>query len=181
MADGAEIDSESCDQPPSGPFDGPSEFRRYIRQALCCAARQGWRELILCDPDFHDWPLGELDMLDVLDTWASAGGAAAGRSPRRCLLLAGDFESVRVRHPRFAQWRVRWGHLIECRLLAARNTSDVPSVLWAPGWSLQRRDVERNRGVASSDPQQCLMLHEMLREWIAGKSRPGFPATILGL
>ncbi|MDR2335067.1 MAG: hypothetical protein LBE61_16500 [Burkholderiaceae bacterium] len=181
MTDNCDTESDGSCPFPQGRFDGPAEFQQWIRLALHCAAEQGLRELILCDRDFRDWPLGEREVLEALNAWASAGGPSSGRSPRKCIVLAGSFEFLRARHPRFVQWRTRWDHLIECRLLGTRNASDIPSAIWAPGWCLQRLDVERSRGTATIDARHGLVLHEHLREWIASRSRPGFPATILGL
>ena len=44
---------------PSGRLEGRELFRRAVRDALACAADQGWHELILSDASFEDWPLGE--------------------------------------------------------------------------------------------------------------------------
>ena len=41
---------------PEGRFTGRTEFTDMIRQAFAAAALQGWREIIVCDPDFEDWP-----------------------------------------------------------------------------------------------------------------------------
>jgi len=44
---------------PEGAFDGRQAFLATLRAALGHAARENWRELILSDDDFADWPLGE--------------------------------------------------------------------------------------------------------------------------
>jgi hypothetical protein len=44
-----------------------------IRQAFSAAAVQGWREIIVCDPDFGDWPLGERAVIDALNDWSMTG------------------------------------------------------------------------------------------------------------
>ncbi|MPM44506.1 hypothetical protein SDC9_91184 [bioreactor metagenome] len=163
---------------PVGRFDGRVQFEDWVRQSLRTAAREGWRELILSDGDFHDWPLGDRDMLETLNAWA-AGSRAGGA--RRCTLLSANFDQVRQRFPRFVQWRTRWEHLLDCRQITVRNVADVPSVLWSPRWALHRLDAERSRGIASADAQFCLDWREKMREWITSRSRPGFPSTILGL
>jgi len=43
---------------PSGRFDGREAFRCLVRDALACAVREGWPELVLSDAHFGDWPLG---------------------------------------------------------------------------------------------------------------------------
>jgi hypothetical protein len=52
-------DPSTAPELPQGRFEGRDAFRQNVRDALACAAREGWRELILSDADFHDWPLGE--------------------------------------------------------------------------------------------------------------------------
>ena len=42
-----------------GRFSGPAEFSELIRSAFAAAAAQGWREIIISDRNFEDWPLGE--------------------------------------------------------------------------------------------------------------------------
>ncbi len=164
---------------PEGRFDGRTEFQDWIRQALHAAAVQGKREIILCDANFRDWPLGESEVVDLLSQWIRVAGA--NPLARKCVLMAANFDYLRREQPRFVQWRERWQHLLECRQLETRNPLEVPSVFWTNGWTLQRADVERSRGVASSDPQNGVVWREKLREWTTSRSRVGFPSTILGL
>ncbi|QNP48098.1 hypothetical protein [Diaphorobacter aerolatus] len=163
---------------PVGRFDGRVQFEDWLREALRAAADEGWRELILCDGDFRDWPLGDREILEILNQWA-AGSRVGGA--RRCVLMSANFEQLRVCFPRFVQWRTRWEHLLDCRQINARNAADVPSVLWSARWTLQRVDTERSRGVASAEAQFCTEWREKLGEWINTRTRPGFPSTILGL
>jgi hypothetical protein len=51
---------------PSGRFAGRDAFQQLVRDALAAAAREGWREIILCDADFGDWPLGERSVAQSL-------------------------------------------------------------------------------------------------------------------
>ncbi|MDP3309703.1 MAG: hypothetical protein Q8S56_01935, partial [Polaromonas sp.] len=58
------MDSNQSPVPSSPPllqgrFAGRSEFAELVRQAFAAAAAQGWREIMLCDATFEDWPLGE--------------------------------------------------------------------------------------------------------------------------
>lgn len=177
---GTDLDSNAAPSSPAplGRFDGRVQFEEWVRQSLQAAASQGWRELVLCDADFRDWPLGDRDMLATLDLWAS--GSRAGEA-RKCTLLAADFDQIRQRFPRFVQWRTRWDHLLDCRQISVRNASEVPSVIWSRGWVMQRVDVDRSRGIASSDAQFGVEWREKLGEWITSRSRAGFPSTILGL
>ncbi|WP_311222799.1 MULTISPECIES: hypothetical protein [unclassified Acidovorax] len=158
---------------PEGRFVGREDFRQLVRDALACAAREGWTEIVLSDPDFHDWPLGERAVAESLQAWARAG--------RTCTLLAADFGAVLRQHARFVQWRTRWGHLIHCRKASCTRPIEVPSALWAPGWGLHRLDAERCVGVSGTEPDRRVLLRESLDEWLLRKSGPGFPATTLGL
>ena len=173
-----DLNAATPPQAPLGRFDGRVQFDEWVRLSLRAAAADGWRELVLCDADFHCWPLGDREMLETLNQWAS--GSRAGGA-RKCIVLCANFESVRLRFPRFVQWRTRWEHLLDCRQISVRNAADVPSVLWSQRWMMQRVDVERSRGIASDDVQFCVEWREKLGEWITSRSRPGFPATILGL
>lgn len=157
---------------PSGRFDGREAFRGLVRDALACAAREGWPELVLSDAQFGDWPLGERSVTESLEAWAGGG--------RRFVLLAGGFDEIVRAHPRFVHWRGTWGHIVECRR-AATSSVELPSALWSPGWALHRLDPQRCAGVSGSEPERCQRLRESLDEWLLRRSSPGFPATTLGL
>lgn len=155
-----------------GRFEGREAFRQLIRDALARAAQEGWREIVLADADFADWPLGERAVAESLQAW-SAGG-------RRCTLLALRYDDVVRRHARFVTWRRTWSHIVEARACAFADPLELPSALWSPGWVMQRRDPQRCNGIAGSEPERRLLLRENLNEWLQ-KSSPGFAATTLGL
>ena len=157
---------------PEGRFSGRKEFQQIVRDALSCAAREGWREIILCDASFEDWPLGERGVVESLQTWAATG--------RHCTLLARRYDAMERSHPRFVTWRRTWSHLIEARGSAAADPLDFPSAIWSPGWVLQRLDPERCVGHSGREPERRVLLRETLNEWLL-KSAPAFPATTLGL
>jgi hypothetical protein len=157
---------------PEGRFEGPKAFADLVRQALACAAAEPWPHLILSDPDFNDWPLGERAVVDSLNAWASPG--------RRIQFMARDFRLLRERHPRLVQWRVTWSHLVEAQAVRSRAGGELPSAIWSPHWMLARVDLERCVAVASSVPERRAVLQERLQScWQQGS--PGFPATTLGL
>ena len=158
---------------PSGRFEGREAFQKLVRDALACAAQEGWRELIVSDANFHDWPLGERAVVESLQQWASGG--------RRLTMLAADYAEVQRRHARFVQWRVRWDHIISCRRAGAVDPQDLPSVIWSPPWVLQRHDPLRCIGVTGTEPERRIVLREAINEWLERKSAPGFPASTLGL
>jgi len=155
-----------------GRFTGRNEFQQLVRDALACAAREGWREIILSDASFEDWPLGERAVAESLQAW-SAGG-------RRCILLARNYDEVVRRHARFTTWRRTWSHIIEARACTSADPLEFPSAIWSPGWAMQRLDAERCNGYSGSEPERRVLLRENLNEWIQ-RSGPSFPATTLGL
>jgi hypothetical protein len=157
---------------PEGRFSGPVEFSNLVRLALAAAAERGWRELILSDQDFHDWPLGERAVGESLNGWA--------RSGRRLTLVAASYDEVHRRHARFVSWRQTWSHLIECRVAGKVHAGGVPSALWSPAWVFHRIDPVHMSGFAGSEVARRVALHERLAELVL-KSSPGFPATTLGL
>lgn len=153
-------------------FEGRLAFQQMVRDALDCAAQEGWREIILCDPDFEDWPLNESDVAQSLHAWSRRG--------RRITLLAHRWNSVPRVHARFVEWRKRWSDIVEARGCRQADPNEFPSAIWTPGWMMQRHDLPRCIGTSSSEPARVHLLHEQLQEWL-GKSSSAFPATTLGL
>ncbi len=157
---------------PDGRFAGRQAFTDLIRHALAVAAAQGWREIILSDPGFEDWPLGERSVAQALGDWAQTG--------RKLTMLAQNYDELTRRHARFVTWRRTWAHIVECRGLSSASADDIPSALWGPGWVLERLDRDRSIGIAGSEPARRVALRERLNERLL-KSAPAFPATTLGL
>lgn len=157
---------------PSRRFEGRNDFRQLVRDALAAAAREGWREIVLSDPDFQDWPLGERAVAESLQAWSSAG--------RRMVLLARRYDEVLRQHARFVQWRVTWSHIVTPMACPGADAQELPSAIWSPAWAMERLDLLRSNGYCGSEPERRLMLRERLDEWL-GKSSPSFPATVLGL
>ncbi|GAB3762828.1 hypothetical protein GCM10028796_15250 [Ramlibacter monticola] len=157
---------------PSRRFEGREEFRQLLRDALACAARDGWRDIILSDPDFEDWPLDERATAESLQAWSSSG--------RGIVLLARNYDRVLQRHARFVQWRRQWSHIVTAVACPSADRLDLPSALWSPAWVLERRDLERSNGFCGSEPERRVLLRESLAEWLQ-KATPAFPASTLGL
>ena len=157
---------------PSRRFEGREEFRQLLRDALACAAREGWREILLSDPDFEDWPLGERAVAESLQAWSAAG--------RRMVLLACSYDPVLRQQARFVQWRRQWSHIVTAVACPGADRLDLPSALWSPAWVLERRDIARSNGFCGSEPERRVLLREGLSEWLQ-KAAPAFPATTLGL
>lgn len=155
-----------------GAFAGSTEFAQLLRDALACAAREGWSEMVWSDATFEDWPLRERAVVESLQVWARRG--------RKLVILAKNYDSIVRYHARFVRWRTTWGHLIECRVCRGADSSEFPSALWSPHWVMRRLDVARSTGVAGREAQRRVFLREELDE-CKRQSMPGFSATTLGL
>lgn len=157
---------------PEGRFEGLTAFAQLVRDALACAAHEGWPEMVWSDANFLDWPLREKAVVESLQAWS--------RSGRRLVLLAHRFDEVQRHHARFVQWRNTWDHIVECRVCKHVDATEFPSALWSPHWVMRRLDLERSTGVSGDEPQRRVLLNEELEE-CRRQSSPGFPSTILGL
>lgn len=166
------LSSETPDALPQGRFEGPTEFAALIRLAFATAAAQGWREIIICDSTFEDWPLGERAVAQSLSDWSSSG--------RKLTMLAKNYDEVMRRHARFVAWRRTWSHIIECRDNSAISPDDMPSALWSPAWVFQRLDSARSTGVSGAEAARRVALKERLNACLK-LSSPAFAATTLGL
>lgn len=157
---------------PAGAFHGREAFQQLVRDALAAAANEGWREIILADPDFEDWPLHERAVAQSLQDWSQSG--------RKCVLLARRYDDVVRRHARFVAWRKTWSHIIDARGCPCADVLELPSAIWTPAWVMERRDIERCSGCGGAEPDRRLKLREKLNEWLT-KSTPSFAASTLGL
>jgi len=157
---------------PEGAFDGRVAFNAHVHAAFEAAARENWREIVLCDPDFADWPLGERATVDALQAWSAAG--------RSLVLLAQRFDVFAREHARFVHWRRMWSHIIDARACQGAGLPPVPSGVWTPGWFMHRIDVEHARGTCGRSPEARRALRERIDECLR-HSRPAFPASTLGL
>lgn len=157
---------------PTGRLSGRDAFGQLVRDALACAAREGWPELMLSDASFEDWPLRERAVAESLQAWS--------RSGRRFTMLATRYDDVQRSQPRFVSWRRTWGHIVECRLCRGADPLDFPSAIWSPAWTMQRIDPVHGVVLCSREAHQRVLLRESLQEWLRNSS-PGLPATILGL
>lgn len=69
---------------PEGRFSGREAFQQLVRDALATAAREGWREIILSDADFHDWPLGRRGKSGCGPRWYAIAPTGRGVESPRC-------------------------------------------------------------------------------------------------
>ena len=157
---------------PEGRFSGPVEFADLVRRSLTAAAAAGWREIIISDANFSDWPLGERVVSQALNDWAQSG--------RKMTMLAANYDAVIRQHARFATWRRTWAHIVDCRRNGALSADDFPSAFWTPVWVFQRLDLVRSTGVAGFEAARRVALRERIDECLR-RSSPGFPPTTLGI
>lgn len=157
---------------PEGRLQGRLLFADLVRQALATAAVEGWPRLVLCDPDFSDWPLGEQAVVTSLQAWARRG--------RLLQVLGRDFGPLRLQHTRFVQWRVTWAHLLEVRACRSAAAEAFPSAIWSPCWTLERIDASHGVMVASFDARRQVALAERLDHWWQ-KGCASLPPSTLGL
>ena len=173
MTESSETHPQPLPQLPSGRFSGRDAFQQMVRDAIATAARDGWKEIVISDANFHDWPLGERAVVEALQDWAHGS--------RRFTMLACSYDDVIRRHARFVRWRGTWDHILNCRRSPGADPLDIPSALWSPQWVMQRLDPLRCVGVCGPEPERRVLLHENLAEWLQNKSSPAFAATTLGL
>ena len=168
------VPPESAPPPdlPAGPFSGRDTFRDLVRTALAAADAYGWRELILCDADFSDWPLGERAVAESLNAWSRRG--------RKCILFARNWDDAMTRHARFVNWRRTWAHIIDARSCRSADPVDFPSAIWTPSWVLERRDSAQSSGWMGPEADRRVALREKISEWMS-KSSSGFPSHTSGL
>jgi hypothetical protein len=157
---------------PSGRFSGREAFQQLVRDALACAAREGWRELIVSDASFEDWPLKERSVVESLQAWSQRG--------RHFVMLASRYDAVQRDQPRFVRWRQTWSHIIDCRVCGSAEILDLPSAIWSPNWVMRRTDPQRCIGISGSEPDRRLLLRELLDEYVRNSSA-GFASSVLGL
>jgi hypothetical protein len=155
-----------------GTFDGRSAFQQLVRDALAAAAREGWREIILSDASFEDWPLGERAVVESLSAWSKTG--------RTFKIMAKRYHSFAEKLPRFVTWRGHWSHIIDARAMPSADALDFPSVIYTPTWVMHRIDPVHCKGIASHLAQRRVALHEELDAWWH-KGSAALPATTLGL
>ncbi len=156
----------------AGPFSGRHAFAQLVRDALACAAREGWPEIILSDATFEDWPLRERAVVESLQAW--------GKSGRQLVILATSYDELVHHHARFVTWRKTWGHIVESRLCRDASPADFPSLIWSPAWYMRRLDLQRSTGVCGVDREYSRQIRELLDEIIRNSSA-GLNASVLGL
>ena len=157
---------------PENRFEGRIAFEELVRLGFATANLQGWREIVVCDNNFEDWPLGDRSVAQSLNDWSKTG--------RKFTILAKTYNEVIRRHARFVQWRRTWGHIVECRACSGVSDEEMPSAFWSPVWVFERLDSARSTVIAGSETSRRVLLKEKIDKLIT-RSSPSFPAHTLGL
>ncbi|HEY0857499.1 MAG TPA: hypothetical protein VGE16_10590 [Albitalea sp.] len=154
-------------------FNTRREFQDALLEAFGEIASAGCREVWLTDEDFAEWPLNSPAVIELLTRWA--------HSHRRLTLIARGFDELARRHPRWAEWRRQWSHVVECRANEEAAAGEIPTLLLAPGVIAVRLfDRVHCRGSLSRDPADWVR-HRELVDAVSQRSVEAFPPTILGI
>lgn len=157
----------------TGTIGSRNEFHDALRTAFAEAADVGCREILLCDDDFADWPLGERRVVEDLTRWAA--------SHRSLVVVARHFDEVARRHARWVEWRRSWSHVVQCRANNELEAGQMPILLLAPGAaSVRLVDRVHYRGTLSRDKADAVVWREAL-DAVLQRSEESFPPTLLGL
>lgn len=155
-------------------FQGLAAFRSHVL-ALLEAARHGVQDVILCDPDYEAWPLGEAAAVEAFNAWALAARHSG------CAILAAQFDAWPRLHGRWVRWRTAWSHRIRCLRAPDELAADLPRLLLLPGRAgLEVLDATHWRGTVTREPGRLARLRERT-DAISQRSEDAFPPTSLGL
>jgi len=161
-----------------GLFEGRQACAQALRDTLVAACASEAREIFCVDSGFVDWPLSDRLLIEALTTWVRRG--------RVLHLLGRELEPLRLRHPRFVQWRTTYDHCVDAREhdVEGSDPRAPHAAICVEGgnmpFSLRVLDRELQRGVVSADVADIVRV----REWfdvLAQRSSPAFPASVLGL
>lgn len=156
------------------PIDGRAAFRAALLVALDDCARDGVPEIWLCDPDFVEWPLGQAELVTALSRWVT---------PRRRLtLVAGSYDHLAQRCPRWVAWRRQWGHAVHCLQVREEAAAQMPTLLYGPpAVALRMQRMERVlRGRLYRDADDLAPLADLV-DALTQRTHEAFPVTTLGL
>lgn len=160
--------------PTAGRVDGWRDFSDRVCAALAWASQMPC-DLILSDPDFKAWPLGQRAVVEAFQAWA------LGHSSGRVRGLLADPEPFVRAHPRWLDWRQRWSHRVEFFCADDDVKDQVPTLLLVGDvLGLKLHDARLGRGTWSRDP-------DTLKRWrdefdvILQRSSTSLPVTTLGL
>lgn len=148
-------------------------FHAVVREAFASLSASASAEVVICDIDFADWPLGEMGVIDSLMQWVAPN--------RKLTVYAQNFDGVLRRHPRWVTWRRQFAHTVNCRMVEPLEQGRMPSLFTARGGTTIRLfDSIRYRGTVSTSVADAVLVREQI-DVISQRSTPSFAATTLGL
>lgn len=155
-------------------IDTREGFRQALLESLDQCGRDGIAHLWLCDPDFSEWPLGQPAVVESLTRWAT--------SRRRLTLVAGRYDQLATRCPRWVAWRRQWSHIVQCLQVLEEHASQVPMLVYGPpSVALRMQDLTRHpRGRRYRSVSDIAACGELV-DAISQRAEESFPATTLGL
>ena len=165
----------------TGVFEGRAAYEEALRSVLLAGCAQGSLAIVGIAESFVDWPLSNREVLDGLTAWAKRGRMMRlmGREGR-------GFEDLRLRQPRFVQWRTTYGHCFEAHEYepqGGESRTPLAGLCFVGGaapLSLRLLDDQHWRGVVSQDARDSVLLHEWF-DVLTQRATPAFPASTLGL
>lgn len=172
------IDDQHTDGLIEGRHEGVPELRALRRRLLLAACQGQARRIMALDPDFVDWPLSDVEVLDALALWGRRGG--------RLELLSPSYEQAHRQHARFMQWRLKWDHLLRIADFDPGEAGpDWPTSLLVvvggeASGALRVLDFDHGRALfsrAATERQAAVELFDA----IAQRSSPAWPSSTLGL
>ena len=154
-------------------IDSRSGFHAAVREAFAALSVSACSEVVICDTDFADWPLGEISVIDSLSNWA--------RPSRKLTVYAQNFDEVQRRHPRWVTWRRQFAHAVQCRVVEPLEQGHMPCLFTARGGlTIRMFDSVRFRGTLCASAADAVLAQEMI-DAISQRSGEGFAVTTLGL
>ena len=167
MSDAAGSPAASAPAPGTGL---ESALRWGFEQAIARDARR----IVCVDPDWAGWPWADADLLAQL-------AVGLKRPGRRLVLLAGHYDEVPRRFPRFVAWRRPWVHAIDAFAPFADTGADLPTLLVDDG-GVRVRLLDRMNGrvEVGIDAAAAAAWRERV-DALLQRCGPAFSATQLGL
>ena len=154
-------------------FAGQAGFHAALQALVAEARARRLRRLSFVDESFLAWPLEQPGFTDALTAFLREPG-------RRLLWLGRDYESLRVRAPRFTAWRRTWGHALDVLSPADEETA-LPCLAVADrALGVWVRDREAGVGRARVDHPDAVRAALDIDAWTQ-RSVPAFAPTTLGL
>ena len=155
-------------------IDSRASFKAALRWGFDAAIAQDARRIVCADADFAEWPWDDPELLDALANWFR-------RPQRRLVLLAGSYDEVPRRHPRFNAWRAAWAHAMDAWQPPVDLKLELPTLLSCDrAASVHLVDARHWRGRCSNDERQARRWCDEIDACLQHSER-AFPVNTLGL